>query len=234
MTVAPYFPTFATKSMSMNYHKPKAENRVFKNPILEKLTHTHIAYPLTIFYGLGVILLGYTLYEGFIAPGSSILLFIGGLLTFTLVEYLIHRYTFHMEADTPKKERLQYVLHGAHHDFPKDKTRLAMPPLVSIVLATVFFLFYRLILGQYGIPFTGGFVAGYASYLCVHYSVHAFPPPKNFLKHLWIHHALHHYQQPHSAYGVSSPFWDFNFRTMPERKGFSVKTKTGYIDDRNV
>lgn len=216
----------------MSYQKPKTENRVFRNPILEKLTHTHIAYPLTIFYGLGVILLGYTLYEGFIAPGSSILLFIGGLLTFTLVEYLIHRYTFHMEADTPKKERLQYVLHGAHHDFPKDKTRLAMPPLVSIVLATVFFLFYRLILGQYGIPFTGGFVAGYASYLCVHYSVHAFPPPKNFLKHLWIHHALHHYQQPHSAYGVSSPFWDFIFRTMPERKGFSVKTKTGYIDDR--
>jgi sterol desaturase/sphingolipid hydroxylase (fatty acid hydroxylase superfamily) len=75
-------------------------------------------------------------------------------------------------------------------------------------------------------------VAGYASYLCVHYSVHAFPPPKNFLKHLWIHHALHHYQQPHSAYGVSSPFWDFIFRTMPEKKNFNVKTKTGYIDDR--
>jgi 4-hydroxysphinganine ceramide fatty acyl 2-hydroxylase len=217
----------------MGYHQPKAENRVFTNPILEKLTHTHIAYPLTIFYGLGVILLAYTLYEGFIAPGASLLLFFAGLLTFTLVEYLIHRYTFHMEANTPKKERLQYVLHGAHHDFPKDKTRLAMPPIVSILLAGTFFLIYRLILGKFGIPFTGGFVAGYATYLCVHYSVHAFPPPKNILRHLWIHHALHHYQQPHSAYGVSSPFWDFIFRTMPEKKNFNIKTKSGYIDDRH-
>ena len=205
---------------------------MFQNPILEKLSHTHIAYPLTIFYGLALILLGYTFYTGILGPGAGILLFVGGLVTFTLVEYLIHRYTFHMEPNTPTKERLQYVLHGVHHDYPKDKTRLAMPPLVSLVLASFFFLLYRLILGQPGIPFTAGFVAGYATYLCVHYSVHAFPPPKNFLRHLWIHHALHHYQQPNAAYGVSSPLWDLFFRTMPERKGFNAKTKTGYIDDR--
>ncbi len=213
-------------------HQPKGENRVFQNPILEKLTHTHIAWPLSIFYGLAVILLAYTFYYGILGAGASILIFLGGFLSFTLVEYLVHRYTFHMEADTPKKERLQYVLHGAHHDYPKDKTRLAMPPIVSIVLAGGFFLMYRLIMGQYGIPFTAGFVAGYASYLCVHYSVHAFPPPKNFLKFLWVHHALHHYQQSDAAYGVSSPFWDYIFRTMPEKRGFDVKTKTGFIDDR--
>lgn len=205
---------------------------MFKNPILDSLTRTHIAWPLSIFYGMATLLLGYTLYEGFIGTGASILLFVGGLLVFTLVEYLIHRYTFHMEADTPEKERLQYVLHGAHHDYPKDKTRLAMPPFVSLLLAVGFFMLYRLILGDLGIPFTAGFVAGYASYLCVHYSVHAFPPPKNFLRHLWIHHALHHYQQSNAAYGVSSPFWDILFRTMPERKGFNVKTKSGFIDDR--
>lgn len=213
-------------------HTAPAENRVFKNPVLESLTHTHIAWPLSIFYGLAVFLLGYTIYQGILGPGAGLLIFLGGFLTFTLVEYLIHRYTFHMEVDTPQRERLQYVLHGAHHDFPKDKTRLAMPPIVSIALATAFFAIYRLLLGDIGIPFTAGFVAGYASYLCVHYSVHAFPPPKNFLRHLWIHHALHHYQQPHSAYGVSSPLWDIVFRTLPERRGFNVKTKTGFIDDR--
>ena len=120
--------------------KPKGDGKVFKNPVLDKLTRTHIAWPLSIFYGLAAILLGYTFYEGFIGTGASILLFFGGLISFTLVEYLVHRYTFHMEADTPKKERLQYVLHGAHHDYPKDKTRLAMPPIVSVVLAGGFFL----------------------------------------------------------------------------------------------
>lgn len=214
-------------------HSPKSENRVFKNPILERLTHTHIAWPLSIFYGLSGFLLFYTIYVGIFNAAASIMLFLAGFVIFTLVEYLVHRYTFHMEADSPKKERLQYVLHGAHHDYPKDKTRLAMPPIVSVILASVFFLVYRLIFGDAGIPFTAGFVAGYATYLCVHYSVHAFPPPKNFLRHLWIHHALHHYQQPNAAYGVSSPLWDRIFRTMPERKDFNVQTKTGYIDDRH-
>jgi len=213
-------------------HSAQGSSRIFKNPIMERLTHTHIAWPLSIFYGLAIILLGYTIYQGILGPGASILVFVAGLLSFTLVEYLIHRYTFHMDTDTKGKERMQYILHGAHHDFPKDKTRLAMPPIVSIALATGFFFLYRLLLGEIGIPFTAGFVAGYASYLCVHYSVHAFPPPKNFLRHLWIHHALHHYQQPDAAYGVSSPLWDVIFRTLPEKRGFNVKTKTGFIDDR--
>ena len=120
-------------------HKPKGDGKVFKNPVLDKLTRTHIAWPLTIFYGLAAVLLFYTLYEGFIGAGASILLFVAGLLSFTLVEYLVHRYTFHMEADTPKKERLQYVLHGAHHDYPKDKTRLAMPPHCKRCIGRWFF-----------------------------------------------------------------------------------------------
>src|SRR5688500_9954361 len=158
-------------------HKPKGDGKVFKNPVLDKLTRTHIAWPLSIFYGLAGVLLIYTLYEGFIGTGASILLFFAGLLSFTLIEYLVHRYTFHMEADTPKKERLQYVLHGAHHEYPKDKTRLAMPPIIIVAFAGCFFLLFRLILCNYGISITAGFMAGYASYLCVHYSVHAFPPP---------------------------------------------------------
>jgi hypothetical protein len=64
----------------MSYHQPKSENRVFRNPLLEKLTHTHIAWPLSIFYGTALILLGYTLYEGFLGAGASILLFFTGLL----------------------------------------------------------------------------------------------------------------------------------------------------------
>ena len=49
-------------------HSAHTENRVFKNPILERLTHTHIAWPLSIFYGLAAILLGYTIYYGIVGP----------------------------------------------------------------------------------------------------------------------------------------------------------------------
>lgn len=220
--------------MARSNVKPgEVRGRMFENPLLERLSRTHIAVPLTIFYGTAAGIIFYTLYLGLMSPAASILLFVGGFIFFTLVEYLIHKYAFHLEGDTPKKERLQWVLHGAHHDFPKDKERLAMPPLVSILLATTFFLIYRLIMGDAGLPFTAGFVAGYATYLCVHYSVHAYRPPNNFLKILWTHHAIHHYQQPERAFGVSSPLWDVIFHTMPEKLGFKAKTKSGFIDDRS-
>ncbi|MDE0470592.1 MAG: sterol desaturase family protein, partial [Ekhidna sp.] len=65
--------------------------------------------------------------------------------------------------------------------------------------------------------FLPGFLIGYASYLWVHYMVHAFQPPKNFWRTLWVHHGIHHYKQPHRAFGVSSPLWDLIFRTMPKK-----------------
>ncbi|MEX2379667.1 MAG: sterol desaturase family protein, partial [Vicingaceae bacterium] len=43
-------------------------------------------------------------------------------------------------------------------------------------------------------------------------------PPKNFLKQLWIHHSIHHYQEDDKAFGVSSPLWDYVFGTMPSKK----------------
>ncbi len=191
---------------------------LFNNRFLEALTRTHIAIPLTIFYGFAAALIGYSLYAGLIAPWANVWLVLAGFAFFTLVEYLVHRYLFHIDTDTPGKERFQYLFHGVHHDHPRDTSRLAMPPVVSVLVASTLFLTYRLIMGVYGLPFTAGFMAGYASYLCVHYAVHAFKPPRNFLRQLWAHHAIHHYQQPEAAFGVSSPFWDVVFRTMPERK----------------
>lgn len=199
--------------------KTKSTGRLFKNKFLESLTRTHIAVPLTIFYGAALVLVGYSLYFGLIAPLSNLWLFLGGFFFFTLVEYLVHRYAFHIEPTTPKREKFQYTFHGVHHDFPRDKSRLAMPPVMSVVLATAFLFLYKLVMGNYGLPFAAGFLAGYATYLCVHYSVHAFRPPKNFLKILWAHHAIHHYQDPDRAFGVSSPLWDVILGTMPERRG---------------
>jgi sterol desaturase/sphingolipid hydroxylase (fatty acid hydroxylase superfamily) len=195
-----------------------SEGRLFKNPFLERLTHTHIAIPLTIFYGTALFLFIYTFYTGLVGPLSSLGAFIGGFLLFTLVEYFVHRYAFHIDTDTEAKKQFQYAVHGVHHDFPRDKSRLAMPPILSVLLATLFFLLYRYTMGYVGLPFAAGFMAGYATYLVVHYATHAYRPPKNFLKILWKHHAIHHFSEPDRAFGVSSPLWDVIFRTMPTGK----------------
>ncbi len=193
-------------------------DRIFKNKFLESLTRTHIAVPLTIFYGAAIGLVIFSLYHGVIAPLSNLWLFLGGLLFFTLVEYIVHRFAFHIDTGTPGRAKFQHTFHGVHHDSPRDKSRLAMPPVASVTLATLLFLAYKFVLGNYGLPFASGFLAGYATYLVVHYSVHAFRPPNNFLKILWVHHAIHHYKETEAAFGVSSPMWDHIFRTLPKTK----------------
>ena len=40
--------------------------------------------------------------------------------------------------------------------------------------------------------------------------------PKGFFNFLWANHAVHHYKDQTKAYGVSSPFWDYVFGTMPK------------------
>lgn len=190
---------------------------VFTNSLLEALTRTHIAVPLTIFYGLSVFLLLYGSLNTAL-PGWQIAgLFVGGALLFTLVEYLVHKSVFHMEPTTEWRRKVRYNFHGIHHDYPKDKTRLAMPPVVSVVLATLLFLGTRALIGDYVFGFLPGFISGYASYLCVHYIVHAYRPPNNIFKTLWVHHGIHHYKDDTVAFGVSSPLWDWVFGTMPKR-----------------
>lgn len=199
-------------------HNPSASVPLFNNPVLEKLTHTHIAAPLIIFTVIAGVLFYYGVFEkGFEVP-FMIVLFFAGLFFFTLIEYLMHRFLYHMPAKTERRKKIAYTMHGVHHDYPKDKSRLAMPPVLSLILATVLFIVYRTLLGNYAFGFLSGFLMGYTAYLSVHYSIHRFKMPKNFLKILWEHHLIHHYQEPDRAFGVSSPLWDIVFRTMPKKK----------------
>ncbi|WP_242921259.1 sterol desaturase family protein [Pontibacter liquoris] len=196
-------------------HKGSAQ--LFQNPILEKMTRTHIAMPISIFILIAIGLIYYGLAYSLINVLEAVGFFFLGWFIFTLIEYLAHRYLFHMDTSTPGRARMQYIVHGNHHDYPKDKKRLAMPPVVSILYASAFFFFFKLFFGQFVFGLVAGMLFGYAMYLSVHYAVHAYAPPKNFLKTLWIHHSIHHYKDPHAAYGVSSPLWDYLLGTMPKR-----------------
>lgn len=195
--------------------KNKGQKVFFKNPVLEKLTRTHIAVPISIFVVFSAALIWYAFTYSSLPAYLIGTLFISGFLIFTFIEYMVHRYLFHLEPDTEIKEKIQYNLHGVHHEYPKDKGRLAMPPVLSVMLAATLLFLFHYVIGEYAFAFLPGFVMGYASYLFVHYAVHAYQPPKNFLKILWVNHGIHHYKDHNKAFGVSSPLWDFVFRTLP-------------------
>lgn len=188
-----------------------------KSPLVERITRTHISIPLVVFSIFSVGLIYYGASKIGLTTPLLISLFIIGFLLFTLAEYIMHRFLFHMSEDTEAKKKFVYTVHGVHHHYPKDKDRLAMPIPASVTLAFLFYLFFEVIMGNQVYGFLPGFYMGYASYLWVHYMVHAFQPPKNFFKILWVHHGIHHYKQPERAFGVSSPLWDIVFRTMPTK-----------------
>lgn len=198
--------------------KNHGTKQLFKSPVLEKLSRTHISIPLIIFISFAVALLYWSITHTSLSALQTIGMFFLGALTFTWVEYNVHRHFFHMHTITALRKKIQYVAHGVHHEFPKDKDRLAMPPLLSVTIATIMLLLSRLALGDLAFSFLPGFLVGYSGYLSIHYIVHAHQPPRNFLKYLWINHSIHHYKDGDYIFGVSSPLWDYIYGTMKERK----------------
>jgi sterol desaturase/sphingolipid hydroxylase (fatty acid hydroxylase superfamily) len=193
----------------------KGAGKTFENPILERLSKTHIAIPilLIMFYGLGLLYwsMASLELEHMAIPG----LFFSGLLFFTLVEYCMHRFLFHMNTSTKFREDIQYKIHQVNHEYPKDKYRLAMPPILSIAISTILLFGLKLFIGDFVFAFLPGLLFGYTGYLFVYFIIHAYPPPKNVFKQWWVFHSLHHYKSQKKAFGVTSPLWDFVFRTMP-------------------
>ncbi|SFQ22029.1 sterol desaturase family protein [Hymenobacter arizonensis] len=198
--------------------KHKGSAQLFENPLLERLSHTHIALPVGIFAATALLSMYYGLSHGFMSGLSALGLFLLGLFAFTYAEYAVHRYLYHLPATTARRAKLQYTLHGVHHEYPKDKTRLAMPPIVTVFVASLLFFIFRLSFGSYAFGLLAGFTFGYAMYLFVHYATHAYAPPKNFLKVWWTHHAQHHYRPEPVAFGVSSTLWDHINGTMPSKR----------------
>lgn len=198
--------------------KNKGTKQLFNNPVLEKLTRTHISVPLIIFSAYSIGLLVWSVQNTSLSAATTVGMFFLGLLAFTWVEYMMHRYVFHMKTYSEVRAKLQYTIHGVHHEFPKDKDRLAMPPLLSVTIATILLLLFRLVMGDFVFSFLPGFLVGYAAYLAIHYMVHAFPPPKNIFKALWVNHGIHHYKDGDLIYGVSSPLWDYIYGTMREKR----------------
>jgi sterol desaturase/sphingolipid hydroxylase (fatty acid hydroxylase superfamily) len=108
-----------------------------------------------------------------------------------------------------------WLFHGVHHDDPGDPTRLVMPPVVSIVLGTVFYWGFVLILGPtFARPFFAAFIAGYLGYDYIHFATHHFRPRTQWGKTVKENHMKHHFLKKGGKWGVSSSLWDHVFHTF--------------------
>lgn len=201
--------------MNTIHHSDKA--RIFQNPFLEALTKTSPAITIAFYSVLAAGFIAAGVYAGHPSVLQTALYFTGGLLFWSFFEYIMHRYIFHISEHIRGTERFQYIVHGVHHQHPKDEERVFMPPVPGFLISALLLGINFLILGKNTFFFTGGMMIGYMIYASIHYSVHNKPVNPRFRK-LWQHHALHHYKYPDKAFGVSSPLWDMVFRTMPPKE----------------
>ena len=196
----------------------KGQARIFQSQYLEMLTKTH---PLVI-WGIYIPIIIYMLFRSYTKLDYPfaylVLVFLGGMLFWTLFEYIMHRFIFHFIAESPRAQRFIYVLHGNHHEYPRDKERLFMPPVPSLIIASVLFALQYLVMGGAAFMFFPGFIFGYLMYGTMHYAIHAWNPPFKWMKPLWRNHHLHHYKEQEKGFGVSTTIWDRVFGTMFDLK----------------
>lgn len=198
--------------------KHKGQGRLFNNAFLEYMTKAPAPVSAAIYITIALALL-YIGYLGQVVNSAltALTLFCGALFFWTFFEYFFHRYINHLDEYFPQSEwahTIAYTIHGVHHEYPRDKERLIMPPIPGLLILGVIYLVYGLLLGDLVYIFMPGFMCGYLLYTYVHFSVHKQKVPA-FLKVQYRHHALHHYKYPEKAFGVSTTFWDRVFGTMP-------------------
>ncbi len=190
--------------------------RLFESELLERLTFVHPAVPALIWVPAVSLLLWSSE-----APVPA--LFLAGLAVWTLAEYLLHRFVFHLRARAPAARRLVYLMHGVHHQDPSDDRRLLMPPAAAIVLASLFYLLFLVTLGaalgeQAVRPFFAGFLSGYLVYDYIHFATHHVRPRTALGRALRRFHMVHHFAASNRNFGVSSPLWDFVFGTFSNQE----------------
>ena len=166
-----------------------------------------------LFMSVTMVCLGYYFYQSSVY--LIILSFLAGILSWSFIEYLMHRFFFHVILDSKLLRKIYYALHGVHHDYPLDEKRTLMPPLPGLIFALIYLGIFYLILGHIAFYFVGGVAIGYLTYSSLHHAIHLYKAPK-ILQKLWTHHLLHHYQEPDKAFGVTSTLWDRIFMTMPK------------------
>ena len=144
--------------------------------------------------------------------GTIVGWFTGGLMVFTLVEYLLHRYFFHIKTTSSFRTKIQFAVHGNHHAHPREMTQMMMKPTLALVIVVGLTIVLYSLLDLRMLAFMPGFLGGYGLYLFLHFAIHAYRPPKNFMRQLWVNHHVHHRTEK-TNFGVSSPLWDIIFQT---------------------
>jgi sterol desaturase/sphingolipid hydroxylase (fatty acid hydroxylase superfamily) len=205
--------------------------RVFKNGFVENVFGKAHWFTPIVWFGAPI---SYGIYRGLTdARVGAVLaagLFVLGVLQWTLLEYVLHRFVFHWQPKQQKDQIKAFLIHGYHHVYHQDKMRLVAPPVMSWGPAIAIAALYYLAFGRvYCATVFAGTCAGYVAYDWIHYYTHHARPTTALGKWLRRYHMIHHFKEHDACFGVSTPLWDVVFGTYrPPR----TATQTAASEER--
>jgi len=116
---------------------------------------------------------------------KSPFMFVTGCLSWAIIEYIMHRFVFHMQTKTTFWNQFHFFAHGIHHMTPNDSSRLTFPPMFAFVIACIIYQVTNVIKHETGIhAFLAGLAFGFMLYDTIHFYFHHGDAPwlPNFLK----------------------------------------------------
>ena len=143
------------------------------------------------------------------AISKTLVCFFAGNVIWTILEYTLHRFLFHVDHYLPDQNwalLLHFLLHGIHHFLPMDRLRLVMPPTLFIMLETPFTNLAHAIFPK---AVANGIISGafafYILYDCMHYALHHTRLPQ-YMAEMKRYHLAHHYKSESALYIADDRF----------------------------
>jgi sterol desaturase/sphingolipid hydroxylase (fatty acid hydroxylase superfamily) len=174
-----------------------------------------------IFPTLGILLLYLTsLPEGAGRFNDLFSLVPAGIFIWTLLEYGLHRFAFHIQVPL-RNPFLREIVNGSHlqhHASPRDPNKVLVHPFYGIVISSILYglLFAVLRNGFSAAGVMVGIWMGFLYYEVVHYRVHFTLSASGFIARQRRTHFYHHFTNNKRCFGVTSPLWDYVFGTMKQ------------------
>jgi len=191
---------------------------IFDN-FLENFSH----YPWYYIFFLWVPFVIYTLQVSYYAAGfvTTMSKFGMGVMFWTVLEYVLHRFVFHLYTTTTNWNKFHFFAHGIHHLTPNDPSRLTFPPLFSIALGVSIYQIVHFIDHSTGVhAFLAGLTLMFMLYDAIHYYFHHGEATwlPEFLKRMKSAHLNHHYKDDTINFGVTTQIMDYLCGTLCSKK----------------
>lgn len=150
-----------------------------------------------------------------------------GMATWSLAEYLLHRFLGHDKRTWPNPFATEHTRHHSQGDYfaPSYKKGLAALAALTVVVPVAIGLAGATLGALYG----GSFVAMYLTYEWLHRRAHTHAGIGRYGRFLRRHHFYHHFGNPKSNHGVTSPLWDWLFGTLESADRVRVPEKLAMV-----